>query len=167
MKPRIAVSACLLGQAVRYDGGSKPHAWIRGWLSARADLVPLCPETGAGLGVPRPPVQLVLQGNGVRALGVTNRELDVTGRIEAWSRMAIGGLDPVDAVILKSRSPSCGLGSVPLHSPQGEELGVTSGLFAAELIASRPGLLVVEETELENREGQTDFCRRLGIPVPA
>lgn len=59
MKPRVGVSACLLGQPVRYDGQAKPHAWVRDVLARKAELVPLCPETGAGLPVPRPPVRLV------------------------------------------------------------------------------------------------------------
>ena len=163
MKPRVGVSACLLGEPVRYDGQSKPHEWIRQVLAGVADLVPLCPEVGAGLPVPRPPVRLVKLEDGIHALGVEDPGRDVTGVIEQWSRSARSLIDELQAVILKSKSPSCGLGSVPLHSPEGEELGRTSGLFAAFLQQEYPALLLLEETGLELAEARAAFLHALGI----
>ncbi|HPF69113.1 MAG TPA: DUF523 domain-containing protein [Candidatus Krumholzibacteria bacterium] len=55
IRPVIAVSACLLGQNVRYDGRLKTCAEVHDLLAAAADLVPLCPETGVGMPVPREP----------------------------------------------------------------------------------------------------------------
>jgi len=54
---RIAVSACLLGENVRYDGGHKYDPYVAEELAAHCELVPLCPEMEAGMGVPREPVQ--------------------------------------------------------------------------------------------------------------
>jgi len=162
-KPRIGVSACLLGEPVRYDGASRPHAWILGELAQRAELVPLCPETGAGLPVPRPPVQLVRLDGAIRARGVEEPERDVTDRLLAWNREAEPLLASLDALILKSRSPSCGLGSVPLFFPGGEELDRVSGLFAAFVQQAHPALTVVEESELEEEAARAAFLRRLGL----
>ncbi len=162
MKPRIGVSACLLGEAVRYDGTAKPNQWILKVLSGRAELVPLCPEVGAGLGVPRPPVHLVQVGNDIRALGVEDPALDVTVPLRSWSMEMSPVLSTLDAVILKSRSPSCGVGSAPLHTPGGEPLGMTSGLFARYLSESFPGLLVLDDQLLEEG-GRERLCRSLGI----
>ncbi len=163
MKPRIGVSACLLGEAVRYDGSAKPDRWILEVLAGTADLVPLCPEAGAGLGVPRPPVHLVRVGREVRALGVEDSALDVTGPLRAWSANMHEVLKTLDAVILKSRSPSCGVGSTPLHAPDGEPLGMASGLFARYLSENFPGLVVVDDQLLNEEEGRERFCRSLGI----
>ena len=163
MKPRVGVSACLLGEAVRYDARSKPHAWVRGELARRAELVPLCPETGAGLAVPRPPVRLVRLEQGVRALGVEDASLDVTPLLEEWSLSMVPLLRQLRGLVLKSRSPSCGLGSVPLHSPDGQVLGLASGIFAEFLRRECPRLVLVEEAELDTTEGRESFLHALAM----
>ena len=58
IKPRIGVSACLLGQPVRFDGGRKRNRFITEQLSRLMEIVPICPEMEAGLGTPRPTIQL-------------------------------------------------------------------------------------------------------------
>src|SRR5690625_7466210 len=60
--PAVAVSACLTGQAVRYDGGHRHQAELLDALADRLELLPLCPEFR--LGIPRPPVQRVLTRQG-------------------------------------------------------------------------------------------------------
>ena len=57
--PPILISACLLGQPVRFDGQGKPqqHEVLERWRSLGC-LVPLCPEVAGGLGVPRPPAEI-------------------------------------------------------------------------------------------------------------
>ena len=56
--PKIAVSACLLGQPVRYDGGHKRDRFVADQLSQHLEIIPVCPEMEAGMGVPRPTIQL-------------------------------------------------------------------------------------------------------------
>jgi len=157
----IAVSACLLGWAVRYDGRSKAHAGVRSlFASGEFVPVPVCPEVMAGLGVPRPPVELVRTFGSVRALGVSDRSLDVTGPLirqaVRWSvrASAIAGL------VCKSRSPSCGL-EVALHDQPGQELGMTEGLFVQVLRRYRPQLPIVEESVLEDPERRAAFLDRV------
>ena len=53
---RVAISHCLLGAPVRYDGGSKPVSEVME-LAAKVEVVRVCPETAAGLPVPRPPAE--------------------------------------------------------------------------------------------------------------
>ena len=64
---RIAVSACLLGHKVRYDGGDKKNSILRSRLAKVAQLLPVCPEVEIGMGVPRPPIHVV-EINGVALL---------------------------------------------------------------------------------------------------
>ena len=88
--------------------------------------------------------------------------------IEQWSRSLRQVIDGLQAVVLKSRSPSCGVDSVPLHSPEGEELGRASlrplcSLSAAFLQQEYPALLLLEETDLELAEARAAFLRALGL----
>ncbi|MCK4704942.1 MAG: DUF523 domain-containing protein, partial [Gammaproteobacteria bacterium] len=48
-KPKIGVSRCLLGDAVRYDGQSKPCTVVIDKISEYFELIPICPEVEAGL----------------------------------------------------------------------------------------------------------------------
>src|SRR5438874_2346955 len=55
---RLGISACLLGQAVRYDGGHKRDPFLAETLGRFVEWVPVCPEVELGLGVPREPIRL-------------------------------------------------------------------------------------------------------------
>ena len=57
-KPLVGISQCLLGDAVRYDGQSKANKIVLEKLSDLFEFIPICPEVEAGLGIPRPPIQL-------------------------------------------------------------------------------------------------------------
>jgi uncharacterized protein YbbK (DUF523 family) len=61
-RPRLGISACLLGQAVRFDGGHKRDSFLNDLLGRFVDWVPVCPELDAGMGVPREPVRLIGRG---------------------------------------------------------------------------------------------------------
>ena len=65
----IGVSACLLGEQVRYDGGHRRNAFLLEELAPHVRFVPVCPEVGIGLGVPRESIRLVRRGDRVRLLG--------------------------------------------------------------------------------------------------
>lgn len=144
----IGVSACLVGEAVRYDGGHKFHPRVAEQLAAHARLVPFCPELMAGLGVPRPPVRLIASTQGQRAVGVENPDLDVTAALRQSAEGYCNRLDELSLTgfILKSRSPSCGRGSTPIHDADGATvLGYGDGLFAEQLRSTAPWLPCIEE----------------------
>jgi uncharacterized protein YbbK (DUF523 family) len=109
---KIVVSACLLGERVRYDGASKPNPKVAAAL-AGAEVVPICPEVMGGLPVPRPAVCLY-GGDGAAVLAghATCRELERgIDRTEAFRRGAAAALAAAEGAthaILKERSPSCG-----------------------------------------------------------
>lgn len=165
MKPLIAISSCLLGEAVRYDGDSKPDDWICHELAQLVDFLPLCPEAAAGLGIPRPPVELVRLSSGIHALGVEHRALDVTRAIVSWSRGFLASMPDVSACILKARSPSCGYLSTPLFDHRGHQLDTVSGLFAQALREKFPALLIVDEDMLATQDGREQFLQSI-LPTP-
>lgn len=162
-RPKILVSACLLGRSVRYDGGHKAQAWLLDVLAKSAELVPLCPETEAGFGIPRPPMQLSGDADAPRLLLVDDPTQDLTQPMLDWIERFLAHLGPVDATILKARSPSCGR-SVPLFSLQGEPLEqLTQGLFAGALRAVQPGLLILDEEDMAREAEQQRLLRHLGL----
>lgn len=143
-KPRIAVSACLTGQAVRYDGGDRFHGTVARVLTRWLRLQEYCPEVAIGLGVPRPPIQLVDTTDGLRVRGVADASRDYT---HALRRFADTVPDSLSGAVLKARSPSCGVGNTPVWRGD-EQTGVASGAFAAGLAERAPRLPMISETAL-------------------
>lgn len=144
--PVVLVSACLLGAACRYDGASKAHARLRVLLAGKA-VVPICPEAAAGLGTPRPPVQLtggvgedVWRGD-ARAVSVERSE-DRTASFRHGAQLALDAARAHGAslAILKERSPSCGSSAVYVDGALVEGEGITTSLLRAH------GVTVVSES---------------------
>ena len=157
---RIAVSACLLGQKVRYDGGDKRHDFVCRVLAKLAELVPVCPEVEIGLGVPRPPIHLVDNGARLKAIGVTDQALDVTPQLDQFGQIAARHLSGIDGYIFKARSPSCGVTSTPISLGRGR-YRKGAGLFAAQIMRRMPLLPVTEETALEYTDDHIHFIQRV------
>ncbi|WP_456446672.1 2-thiouracil desulfurase family protein, partial [Thiolapillus sp.] len=116
----------------------------------------------SGRNTPNPPVQLVLMGGQVRALGVADSQLDVTPVLSVWVREQAIRLEALDALILKSRSPSCGLGDVPVFSVEREVLREhQDGLFASWVREHFPCLVLYSDVWLEESQQQAEFLSLL------
>ena len=155
-RPRVGVSACLLGERVRYDGGDKRDAWLVEVLGPRVEWVPVCPEVEAGLGTPREPMNLGRDGGG-RLVLVTDRVRDdLTRRMSDYSTGRASELAAahLDGYVLKAGSPSCGL-----DVPVGHERGM--GLFATALTARLEGLPIADERELADPQWRESFVDRV------
>jgi uncharacterized protein YbbK (DUF523 family) len=149
---KVLVSACFLGEPVRYNGDHKAlsHALLRRWV-AEGRVVPHCPEVAGGLGVPRPRCE-IQGGSGEDVLDGRARVMDEFGadRTEAFLRGAQLALDlcrveGISLALLKENSPSCGSLRVGDGSFQGRRVagqGVTSALLR------RHGIRVIGEEEL-------------------
>lgn len=144
-RPRVGVSACLLGQEVRHDGRHKRSREVVELVGPEVDWVPFCPEVELGMGVPREPVSLIA-GRMIASTSGT----DYTDAMNRFAEARIAGLGALDGYVLKSRSPSCGLRDVP-GGPDG------SGLFAAALRRLCPDLPLIEETALVDDEQRSAF----------
>lgn len=160
---RIGVSSCLLGDAVRYDGGHKRDSALERALGPWAQWVRVCPEVEAGMGVPRPPVRLEEREGRTRMVDPASGR-DRTEAMTRYAReraQALSGQE-LDGYVLKSASPSCGLGSVKVFrrsANRGEWEVATggTGLFAVELRRACPDLPVVEERGLRSAERMSWF----------
>lgn len=160
---RVGVSACLVGQAVRYDGADKRNHFVVDELARLVELVPVCPEVEVGMGVPRPPLHLVGPALAPRMVVASTGE-DWTARMERFARDRVRRLIEagISGYVLKARSPSCGLDGVELHHAAG---GPTTregrGLFAAELRRALPDLPIEEEGALEDHHRRQAFLAKV------
>lgn len=146
IRPQLAVSACLLGQPVRYDGGHKRQEFLVEVLPDYVDFLPLCPEAGSGMGTPRPPIQLVRTTSGIRARGVENTDQDFTDRLHQYADMQISALTGVSGYLFKSRSPSCGSDSSDVYDESGQLLQEpANGLFCERIRKKLPNLPIADE----------------------
>lgn len=144
----LAVSACLLGEICRYDGASKGCAEIMA-LGQEHTLIPFCPEAPV-LGTPRGRISVV-ERDGVRRLLRDEDGMDVTDAIMTVTEEFIRSHPNIDQAILKSKSPSCGLGTTPILDEDKEMIRFGNGLAAEYLIEN--GLQVRDENNF-NRENK-------------
>lgn len=158
---RIGISQCLLGDHVRYDGGHKRDDLLADSLSQQVEWVAVCPEVEAGLGIPREPMRLEGTIPSPR-LVTTMTRVDHTAAMRQFSVRRLRELERLDlsGYVFKARSPSCGIGRVPLVNAQGMEIPVGVGLFAQALIAHFPLLPVEDEDRLHDPEILKDFLKR-------
>ncbi|HEH9404617.1 TPA: DUF523 domain-containing protein [Aeromonas bestiarum] len=140
--PRVLVSACLLGQPVRYDGRSK--GIVSDWLMAlgvEGRTLAFCPEVAGGLPTPRPPAER--QGERV----LTASGLDVTTEFDRGAELALAlcQAQGIRFALLKEGSPSCGSGRI--YNGRFEGVSVT-GEGKTTALLRRHGINVFSEDQL-------------------
>ncbi len=145
-RPRVGISACLLGEPVRHDGRHKRDAWLVDVLGPQVEWVSVCPEVEAGFGTPRETMELVHDANGRTALMTTATKRDLTDILQRYAERRVEELAraDLDGYVLKADSPSCGL-----EGP---------GLFAAVLTARMPELPIVDERQLDDGHARQRFA---------
>jgi len=162
---KIGISACLLGQKVRYDGDDRRDQALIDALGELVEWVPVCPEVEMGLGVPREPMHLEGSANDPR-LVTNDTRLDYTEAMKEWGARRISQLreEGLSGFILKNRSPSCGLSDVAIRENPGahenEPQQLSSGLFARMLMESMSGLTLANVEDLQSPESVAGFIAR-------
>jgi uncharacterized protein YbgA (DUF1722 family)/uncharacterized protein YbbK (DUF523 family) len=159
---RIGISACLLGQEVRFDGGHKRDPFLTDVLGQYAKWVPVCPEVEVGMGTPRETLRLVRAGPDVRMV-TTRTGVDYTARMNVWAKRRVAALarEDLDGYVLKSDSPSCGMERVKVFRGRGPATRDGRGLFADVLLADFPLLPVEEEGRLRDPGLRDNFIERV------
>jgi uncharacterized protein YbgA (DUF1722 family)/uncharacterized protein YbbK (DUF523 family) len=158
---RVGVSTCLLGEAVRYDGGHKRDAYLQDVLGKFVEWVPVCPELESGLGVPRPAMRLVRDGDGVRMVEIQSG-IDRTRAVARWASGRLRSLRALAlcGYVLKKDSPSCGMERVRVYGAgMPQKNGV--GIYARALREAFPNLPVEEEGRLCDPELRENFVERV------
>jgi len=162
-KIRVGISACLLGEKVRYDGGHKLDPFLKDTLGQYVEWLPVCPEVETGLPVPREAMRLVGDPETPRLLTIKTG-IDLTDRMQTWSQRRLRELESEDlcGFVFKSRSPSCGIQGVEVFTASGQQNITGSGIFCAAFMARFPLVPVVDEGSLQDMQLRRKFLDRLG-----
>lgn len=160
---RVGVSACLLGQRVRWDGGHKSDSFLTGVLGRYVQWVPVCPEVEVGLPIPRDTLRLVRRGEEIRMV-MPRTGTDHTAEMKAYAARMARTLAEGDlcGFVFKKDSPSCGMARVRVYPEKGGAATRDGrGLFALELMRRLPHLPVEEEGRLCDPRLRENFVERL------
>ena len=159
---RIGVSACLLGQEVRYDGGHTRDPFLVETFGRYVEWVHVCPEVEIGLGTPRDPIRLERAGRDVRLVN-PKTGTDLTRKMRTYAARRLAALEDQDlcGYVLKKDSPSCGLERVRVYVGRGVPSKSGRGLFAEALLRRYPNLPVEEEGRLNDPRIRENFVERV------
>jgi uncharacterized protein YbgA (DUF1722 family)/uncharacterized protein YbbK (DUF523 family) len=158
----VGVSACLLGQQVRYDGQHKLDRYVRDVLGEYFHYVPVCPEVECGLPTPREAMRLIGDVDNPRL--VTNKtHIDHTERMLDYAKKRLDMLEKIDlhGFIFKKDSPSSGLFRVKVYNDKGMAEKKGSGLFAGAFVKRFPNVPVEEEGRLNDPHLRENFIVRV------
>jgi uncharacterized protein YbgA (DUF1722 family)/uncharacterized protein YbbK (DUF523 family) len=149
-KPRIFVSRCLGLEACRYNG-ELIRSQVVDELLPWVETVSCCPEKEIGLGIPRDPVRVLLGPEGPSLVQPASGR-DLTARMNRFANDYLSGVGTLDGLLLKGRSPSCGLVDVKHYtSTKPGAVGRRgAGLFGAAAAGLHPAAGREDEGRLRN-----------------
>lgn len=159
---KVGVSACLLGEKVRYDGGHKHDRYITDTLGRFFTFVPVCPEVESGMTTPREAMRL--EGDPIAPRLMTRQSrIDKTAQMLAFCRTKVSALEnaALCGFIFKKDSPSCGLFGVKVYDIKGVATKNGSGLFAHAVAERLPLLPLEEEGRLFDAALRENFIERV------
>jgi uncharacterized protein YbbK (DUF523 family) len=160
-KPVIAISSCLLGNRVRYDGELKAMPDIVQHFQLQFHLLAVCPEVEIGLGVPRPAVQLTGNPQHPHMTGRDDTSIDVTKAMNVFCNTQPPLLNHICGYIFKSKSPSCGLRNIPVFQNSEIVEHNSQGMFAHAMSQYNSSLPMADETELNTAGKRHHFLKQL------
>ncbi len=161
---KIAISACLLGIPVRYDGGHKLQGLLTETLGRFIQWHPVCPEVECGLPVPREPMRLITPKSNPSLVTILDN-INYTKNMMPWMENKIGQLEEqmICGFILKSRSPSCGIGDAKIYNKSGTLITLGDGIFTGTLNKKIPCLPIENEERLHNIDCRENFLVRVFV----
>ena len=162
-KIKIGVSSCLLGEKVRWNGDHKKDHYVSGVLANYFEYVSICPEIEVGMGVPRETV--ALYGNPEKSQMISKKtQIDWTSPMKNYIKNCLKSLahDDLCGYIFKSKSPSCGLGRIPVYSEFGSnKVRHGSGMFAQAFTKAFPLIPKEDEGRLNDPKIRDNFIVRV------
>jgi uncharacterized protein YbgA (DUF1722 family)/uncharacterized protein YbbK (DUF523 family) len=161
-RPKIGISACLLGNAVRFDGGHKRDRFLTDTLGQFIEWVPICPEVEVGMTIPREPVRLIASRARTHMIAERSGK-DWTDEMVKFARTRARNLATADLAgyIFKKNSPSCGIQRVRIYNSKGVPSREGRGLFAAAVIDRFPLMPAEEEGRLNDPVLRENFIERV------
>lgn len=161
-KPKLGISACLMGVEVRFNGGHKESHLCTRALNEYFDFIPLCPEVAIGMGVPREPIRLVGDPDRPEAVGTVNGALNVTRQLAEYGAHMATEVGDICGYIFMQKSPSCGLERVKVYRENGAPVvGGGRGIYARAFCERHPDLPVEEDGRLNDAVLRENFVTRV------
>jgi len=163
-KIRLGISSCLLGENVRYDGGHSHDRFLTDTLGQYVEYIPVCPEVGCGLPVPREAMHLEGDPSSPHLMTIRTRQ-DITERMLNWSIKKAAELEKDDlcGFIFKSNSPSSGMERVKVYDENGVPAKKGVGMFARVFKEHFPLLPVEDEGRLNDPVLRDNFIERIFV----
>ena len=155
-KPLVAISSCLLGHSVRYDGAHQLSPRLIALLEPHFELRPFCPEVEIGLGVPRAKIQLLERAGSIVCVDQASLQIDYTERLKQCCDSQSDWLKKISGYVFKTKSPSCGLSKVKTLR-NGIIQADGRGIFARQLVQMLPELPVLEDDQVDSRSRMSAF----------
>ena len=161
MKPKILISKCLGFENCRYNGAIVQFDLLDK-MKDQIEFIPLCPEIEIGLGLPRESLRLIKVQDGIELVQPKSKKY-LTYDMKKYSQEILKDISDIDGIILKGRSPSCGIKDVKVYSGMEKSpvIGKSMGLFAAEMEKHFPYLPIEEEGRLTNLIIREHFFTKL------
>jgi uncharacterized protein YbgA (DUF1722 family)/uncharacterized protein YbbK (DUF523 family) len=161
---KLGVSACLLGQRVRYNGGHTRDHFLADTLGSYVDYVPVCPEVECGMPIPRETLRLVGEPENPRLL-TTKTKKDMTEQMTSWAAGRLDALarENLCGFIFKSASPSSGMSGVKVYTEAGMPSKRGAGIFARMFMDRFPMLPVEDEGRLHDPVLRENFIERIFV----
>jgi uncharacterized protein YbgA (DUF1722 family)/uncharacterized protein YbbK (DUF523 family) len=161
-KIKIGISSCVLGERVRFDSGHKVSKFVTKELAPYFDFVPVCPEVGSGMSVPRPTIRLVSNEERIALVETKDPSKEHTQQVIDYSKAKVEALEQEQlcGYIVCAKSPTCGMERVKVYKKGGaDNIGV--GLYTRELMKRMPWLPVEEDGRLNDPVLKENFITRV------
>ncbi|WDE04184.1 DUF1722 domain-containing protein [Thalassomonas viridans] len=159
----IGISACLLGENVRFDGGSKTSQFCVSELEQHVRYQAFCPEVAVGLPVPRKTIRQIRQGDVIR-VSRPDGTGDVTEALAAYGKKVAQLASGFSGYVFCAKSPSCGMERVKIYDADGQALPANgTGVFANEIIKANPLLPCEENGRLNDAVLRENFIARVFV----
>jgi len=159
---KVGISSCVLGEKVRFDSGHKISKFVTKELFPYFEFVPICPEVGSGMTIPRPTIRLVSEEDRIALVETKDASIDHTDQVVSYSKEKVRQLmqDDLCGYIVCAKSPTCGMERVKVYKKGGAE-SVGVGLFTSELMRAMPWLPVEEDGRLNDPVLKENFITRV------
>lgn len=158
---KIGISACLVGQEVRFDKSHKKSHFCVEQLGQFVEYQAFCPEVAIGLPVPRPTIRLVKKDEVIH-LSRPDGSGDVTEKMTEYASNVAQKLSGLSGFVFTAKSPSCGMERVKLYNEKGDPLPATAtGLFAQQVMQANPLLPCEENGRLNDMPLRENFVLRV------
>ena len=159
---QVGISACLVGNEVRYNGGHTQSRICLDLLSQCFKFTSFCPEVEAGFGIPRSTMLLTGDPTSPQLVFSNDSTSDLTAQLVQGFEKKLPEMGHLDGYILMKNSPSCGLERVKVYQPNGHPHQIrTAGVFAKALKEQYPLMPIEEEGRLHDDKLFDNFVLRV------